>query len=120
MAVRGALVPTARRARTSCRRNGAALRGGLRSAPAPGRALDQPLACPLQLPLWCQGRYQGQGMLAVVLGGVSGQQEYLSKVLLQTSSAEVGWGLLSARTAPQPPLKSPRATVLCSRAQSPD
>lgn len=41
------------------------------------------------LPLWCQGRYQGQEMLAVVLGGVSGQQEYLSKVLLQTSSVKV-------------------------------
>lgn len=59
--------------------------------------LGQPLTSLLRLPLWYQGRYQGQEMLAVVLGGVSGQQEYLSKVLLQTSSAEAGPGLLFSR-----------------------
>lgn len=40
------------------------------------------------LPFWYQGRNQGQGTLAVLLGSVSGQQENLSKVRLQTSSAE--------------------------------
>lgn len=41
-----------------------------------------------QLPFWYQGRNQGQGTLAVLLGIVSGQHENLSKVRLQTSSAE--------------------------------
>lgn len=121
-AVPGALVPTAHRARTSCRRNGAALGSGAGSGQrsAPGRAPGPTLRCPLQLPLWYQGRYQGQGMLAVVLGGVSGQQEYLSKVLLQTSSAEAGRGApQQCPDGPQPPLKSPRAIVLCSPAQPP-
>lgn len=40
------------------------------------------------LPFWYQGRNQGQGTLAVLLGIVSGQHENLSKVRLQTSSAE--------------------------------
>lgn len=63
--------------------------------------------CTLQpLPFWCQGRNQGQGTLAVLLGGVSGQQENLSKVRLQTSSAE-GWtwrclGLTCAGSGHQP------------------
>lgn len=47
----------------------------------------------LLLPFWYQGRNQGQGTLAVLLGIVSGQHENLSKVRLQTSSAE-GQGLL--------------------------
>lgn len=42
----------------------------------------------LLLPFWYQGRNQGQGTLAVLLGIVSGQHENLSKVRLQTSSAE--------------------------------
>lgn len=40
------------------------------------------------LPFWYQGRNHGQGTLAVLLGIVSGQHENLSKVRLQTSSAE--------------------------------
>lgn len=71
-----------------------------------------PPPVPLQLPLWYQGRYQGQEMLAVVLGGVSGQQEYLSKVLLQTSSAgRAGF----SRPGPLVPSGDPLRTVLCSR-----
>lgn len=45
-------------------------------------------APPHPLPFWYQGRNQGQGTLAVLLGSVSGQHENLSKVRLQTSSAE--------------------------------
>lgn len=61
---------------------------GLGATPRP-RLHPLSLPGPPLLPLWYQGRYQGQEMLAVVLGGVSGQQEYLSKVLLQTSSVKV-------------------------------
>lgn len=108
MAAPVAHAPTARRARTSCRRNGAALGWGrdrLRSQPLPHWAPSPSPKAPL-LPLWYQGRYQGQEMLAVVLGGVSGQQEYLSKVRLHTSSAEAGRaGPLSGapRHCPLPP-----------------
>lgn len=86
-------------------------RGRLRSSPGPRPPAPRPSpAAPPQLPLWCQGRYQGQEMLAVVLGGVSGQQEYLSKVLLQTSSARqsrAGWeGPLSRARPTRPGLPS--------------
>ena len=52
-------------------------------------------------------------MLAVVLGGVSGQQEYLSKVLLQTSSAEAGPGLLLSRAWPPRPLWHALCSLQC-------
>ena len=49
----------------------------------------------------------------MVLGGVSGQQEYLSKVLLQTSSAEVGPGLLLSRAWPPRPLRHALCSLQC-------
>lgn len=53
----------------------------------------------LPLPFWYQGRNQGQGTLAVLLGSVSGQQENLSKVRLQTSSEE-GWDVAALVASP--------------------
>lgn len=93
-------------------RDGAGSR--LRSAPCSraGRPRLSDPHTPPWLPLWYQGRYQGQEMLAVVLGGVSGQQEYLSKVLLQTSSARGGGGAApqQARPARPPAARSPPAS----------
>ena len=63
--------------------------------------------------MYPEGRYQGQEILAVVLGGVSGQQEYLSKVLLQTSSAGAGPGLLLSRAQPPRPLLHALCSLQC-------
>lgn len=54
------------------------------------------------VPSLCQGRYQGQSTLTVVLGRASGQQAYLSNVRLHTTPGK------------QPlMLKSPSLCLLC-------
>ena len=45
---------------------------------------------PPPLPRWCQGRYQGQGTVTVLLGAASPQQAYMSKLRLQTGPGGCG------------------------------